>query len=139
MIFVDETNVREVYCTMVVEFSVPERFSLSLAATNLYNVGIALEDTRPFLMDMILYHDLTLSLGAKPLPYALDHYAVLTARYSSLVAKKNQLTVDSWHKQFLNCLKEILPKISQFNSDEVAVINPLITVYNQPAKSFCLT
>ena len=142
MLFVDEVSARDISCTIVVEFAVPEKYDEVFVAHKIYDLATKLEDGYAFFTDMVFWHDITLYRATKPLPHTLAHHATLVARFSSLVARKHNLTVDTWQIKFLECLRMLLPintLLSDDDADEHSLIKPLVTVYNQPGKSFCLT
>lgn len=142
MLIVDELSAREILCTVVVEFAVPEKYDEVFVAHKIYDLAAKLEDDYAFFTDMVLWHDITLYQATKPLPHTLAHHATLVARFSNLVAHKHDITVKEWQSKFLDCLRMLLPintLLSDDDADEYSLIKPLVTVYNQPGKSFCLT
>lgn len=142
MLIVDEINARDIYSTIVVEFAVPEKYDEVFVAHKIYDLATKLEDDYIFFADMVFWHDITLYRSTKPLPHALAHHATLVARFSNLVARKHNLTVDTWQAKLLACLRMLLPintLLSDDDTDEHSLIKPIVTVYNQPGKSFCLT
>lgn len=138
MATVHEVNSRSILCTIVAELNVPDNFDEIIATYNLYNLALQCENTYPFLMDMIEQHDLVLSCASKPAPTGQARYCVITARFSSVVSNRYDLPVDPWQKYFLNFLRQSQEHLWRPSRYESAAA-PLITVYNQPAKSFYLT
>ena len=144
MIRVDKINYRKILRTVVIELQMHDSVSAVQFANSLYSFAAMQESIYPFLMDMILFHDITVEQVAKPLPHGMSYFIALKAHCTNEIVQRHfRKDVNTWQQQLLSAINDMLQEVDymkEYNHKNPfsSPLPPIATVYSQQANTFNL-